>query len=111
MGRVGRTHEDDSVDGAGTVVVVSYDARGGLVLQRRWSARRAPAGPFGRGSLLPDIADLAERKRLAEKIQIRATQTVPYVPIGVAYQIRAARADLTGLLTPPAPVYWNISRK
>jgi peptide/nickel transport system substrate-binding protein len=58
-----------------------------------------------------DTADLAERKRLAEKIQIRATQTVPYIPIGVAYQIRAARADLTGLLTPPAPVYWNISRK
>ena len=57
------------------------------------------------------FGDTAERKRLAEKIQIRATQTVPYIPIGVAYQIRAARADLTGLLTPPAPVYWNIGRK
>ncbi|WP_293795244.1 ABC transporter substrate-binding protein [uncultured Bosea sp.] len=58
-----------------------------------------------------DLSDVAQRKALAEKIQLRAVETVPYVPIGVQYQIRAYRANLTGLLTPPAPVYWNIARK
>ncbi len=58
-----------------------------------------------------NTADAAERKKLAEQIQLRALETVPYIPLGVAYQIRAARADLTGILTPPAPVYWNVGRK
>jgi peptide/nickel transport system substrate-binding protein len=58
-----------------------------------------------------DLSDKEERKALAEKLQARAAETVPYVPIGVQYQIRAHRANLTGLLTPPAPVYWNITRK
>lgn len=58
-----------------------------------------------------NTSDLAERKTIAEQIQLRAVETVPYVPIMVAYQIRASRADLAGILNPPAPVYWNISRK
>lgn len=57
-----------------------------------------------------DLSDKEQRKMLAQKIQARAAETVPYVPIGVQYQIRAHRANLTGLLTPPAPVYWNITR-
>ncbi|NPU14956.1 ABC transporter substrate-binding protein [Bradyrhizobium sp. 83002] len=62
-------------------------------------------GAFG------DSADMAERKALAGQIQQRAVQTVPYIPIAVAYQFRAARSDLIGILNPPAPVYWNVSRK
>ena len=58
-----------------------------------------------------NTSDMAERKKLAQEIQVRAAQTVPYVPLMVQYQIRTARAELTGVLTPPAPVYWNISRK
>lgn len=58
-----------------------------------------------------DLSDKEQRKALAAKIQTRAAETVPYVPIGVQYQIRAHRANLTGLLTPPAPVYWNIARQ
>jgi peptide/nickel transport system substrate-binding protein len=58
-----------------------------------------------------DLSDKAQRQALAAKIQARAAETVPYVPIGVQYQIRAHRANLTGLLTPPAPVYWNIARQ
>lgn len=57
------------------------------------------------------LSSLEERKALAEKIQLRATETVPYVPIGLQYQIRAHRSNLIGLLTPPAPVYWNLQRK
>jgi peptide/nickel transport system substrate-binding protein len=58
-----------------------------------------------------DLTNLDERKALAKKIQLRALQTVPYIPIATQYQIRTYRADLSGLLTPPAPVYWNIERK
>ena len=58
-----------------------------------------------------NLTDTAERKALAEKIQLRAVETVPFVPIGMQYQIRAQRDDLVGILTPPAPVYWNIERK
>lgn len=58
-----------------------------------------------------DLTNLDERKALAEKIQLRALQTVPYIPIATQYQIRTYRANLSGLLTPPAPVYWNIERK
>lgn len=57
-----------------------------------------------------NLSDVEERKALAQKIQLRAVKTVPYVPIGLQYQIRAHRANLTGLLTPPAPVYWNVRR-
>jgi len=62
-------------------------------------------------SAFGDSADMAERKALAEQIQLRAVQTVPYIPIAVSYQFRAARAELTGILNPPAPVYWSVTRK
>jgi peptide/nickel transport system substrate-binding protein len=62
-------------------------------------------------STFADLSDLGARKALAAKIQARAVETVPYIPIGLQYQIRAHRANLTGILTPPAPVYWNIARK
>jgi peptide/nickel transport system substrate-binding protein len=62
-------------------------------------------------SAFADLSDLGARKALATKIQARAVETVPYIPIGLQYQIRAHRANLTGILTPPAPVYWNIARK
>lgn len=56
------------------------------------------------------LSDPAERKALAQKIQLRAVETVPYVPIGLQYQIRAHRAGITDILTPPAPVYWNLKK-
>ena len=58
-----------------------------------------------------DTADLEARKRIAAEIQARALETVPYVPIGTQYQLRGYRTELTGLINPPAPVYWNVSRK
>jgi peptide/nickel transport system substrate-binding protein len=58
-----------------------------------------------------DLTDAAERKALAAKIQERAIQVVPYIPIGVQYQIRSHRSNLSGIHSPPAPVYWNIERK
>ncbi len=58
-----------------------------------------------------DAQDEAAKREIAARIQARALETVPYVPIGVQYQLRAHRANLDGLLSPPAPVYWNVSRR
>jgi peptide/nickel transport system substrate-binding protein len=58
-----------------------------------------------------DTAELEGRKAIAAEIQARALETVPYVPIGVQYQLRAHRAELMGVINPPAPVYWNIGRR
>ncbi|MCQ4162168.1 ABC transporter substrate-binding protein [Roseomonas sp. GC11] len=58
-----------------------------------------------------DTTDEAARRDITARIQARALETVPYVPIGIQYQLRAHRANLDGLLNPPAPVYWNVSRR
>jgi peptide/nickel transport system substrate-binding protein len=58
-----------------------------------------------------DTPDEAQRRDIANRIQARALETVPYIPIGVQYQLRAHRSNLEGLLNPPAPVYWNVSRR
>ncbi|SFK18470.1 ABC transporter substrate-binding protein [Falsiroseomonas stagni] len=58
-----------------------------------------------------DTPDEARKREISAQIQARALETVPYIPIGVQYQLRAHRANLTGLLNPPAPVYWNVSRR
>jgi len=58
-----------------------------------------------------DAGDLAARKRIAEQVQVRAETVAPYWPIIDMFQIRAARAELHGILNPPAPVYWNITRE
>jgi hypothetical protein len=34
----------------------------------------------------------------------------PFFPAGVIYSIRGSRSNLTGILTAPVPVYWNIAR-
>jgi peptide/nickel transport system substrate-binding protein len=47
---------------------------------------------------------------LAEQIQRRAYETVPYVPLGQYVRPFAYRAELTGLLH-TLPVFWNVDRK
>lgn len=58
-----------------------------------------------------DASDAAKRKEIAASLQRRALEVVPYVPIAVQYQVRAYRANLTGQVNPPAPVYWAIHRQ
>jgi peptide/nickel transport system substrate-binding protein len=57
-----------------------------------------------------DAADPAARKKIATEVQLRAEVVAPYWPIINVFQVRAARADLKGILNPPAAVYWNITR-
>ena len=44
------------------------------------------------------IPDLDGRKAHARAVQLRAIETVPYVPVGQFYLVRGYRKDLTGLL-------------
>ncbi len=51
-----------------------------------------------------------ERKAIAEKIQLRAMETVPYVPIAQLKIIAAYRSSLTGVLHSPIALYWNVEK-
>jgi peptide/nickel transport system substrate-binding protein len=55
--------------------------------------------------------DLATQKAIAEAVQVRATQFVSHINLGQYYQPIAARTSVSGILTAPAPVLWNISIK
>lgn len=57
-----------------------------------------------------DAAGAAERRAIAEAMQRRAAELVPYIPVGQLALVRGLRADLAGLLAAPVPVYWNITR-
>ncbi len=57
-----------------------------------------------------DEADPAQRKRLATAIQAEVFEDVAYIPLGNYRQSAAWRADLTGHLKGPVPLFWNVSR-
>ncbi len=54
--------------------------------------------------------DAAERKKLARAIQEEVFSNVQYVPLGQYRQSTAWRRSLSGLLTGPAPVFWNVTK-
>lgn len=54
--------------------------------------------------------NLDARKVIARKIQEQAVGTGPYVPVGQFWLVRGQQASLQGLLSPGAPVYWNVSK-
>lgn len=50
-----------------------------------------------------------ERRRIAEQIQLRAAEFLPYIPLGQLYAPVAHRANVRGLIEMPIPVMWNVS--
>ncbi len=52
----------------------------------------------------------AQRAEAAQAYHRRATETVPYVPLGQFALVRGYSARLQGILDSPVPVYWNISK-
>ncbi len=54
--------------------------------------------------------NLEERKKIAEKIQLRAMQSVPYVPVMQTYTLVAYRRNLTGMVNSPLVVYWGVDK-
>ena len=57
-----------------------------------------------------DAADDAERKRLADAIQVQAMQTVPFVPLGFYWQPSAWRRNVTGVFPCQITAFWNIGK-
>ncbi len=53
---------------------------------------------------------LDERKQIAEKIQLRAVEFVPYVPVMQTFTTVAYRKSLKGFLQTPIVVYWNVEK-
>ena len=56
-------------------------------------------------------ADDVRRRDLADQIQQRAFEFVPYIPTGQLVGRRAFRKNLTGVLDAPLPFLWNIEKR
>lgn len=57
-----------------------------------------------------DAPDEAGRKAIAEQIQRRALETVPYVPLGQIFQPTAYRDGLKDVVRSHLPLFWGVRR-
>jgi peptide/nickel transport system substrate-binding protein len=56
--------------------------------------------------------DPQKQKAIAEQVQARAMQIGTHIHLGQWYQPAAIRKDaVSGILTTPAPVFWNVAKK
>jgi peptide/nickel transport system substrate-binding protein len=55
-------------------------------------------------------ADPAEQTRLERQYELRAYETVPFIPLGRYLQTSAWRDNVTGILKGPCVVFWNIAK-
>jgi peptide/nickel transport system substrate-binding protein len=52
--------------------------------------------------------DPAKQKAIAEAVQVRLTEQTSHIHLGQYYQPIATNKSLSGILTAPVPVFWNI---
>ena len=55
--------------------------------------------------------DPAKQKAIAEAVQVRDTEVTTHLYLGQWYQPAGSRKNVTGILTAPAPVFWNVEKK
>jgi peptide/nickel transport system substrate-binding protein len=55
--------------------------------------------------------DETRRRDLADQIQQRAFEFVPYIPTGQLVARRAFRQNLVGVIDAPLPFLWNIEKR
>ncbi|HKG84606.1 MAG TPA: ABC transporter substrate-binding protein [Beijerinckiaceae bacterium] len=55
--------------------------------------------------------DPAKQKAIAEAVQVRDTEVTTHLYLGQWYQPAASRKNITGYLTAPVPVFWNVEKK
>jgi peptide/nickel transport system substrate-binding protein len=53
--------------------------------------------------------DPAKQKAIAEAVQLQATKMTPHINLGQWYQPIATRRSVSGILTAPVPVFWNVA--
>ncbi|MFO1023655.1 MAG: ABC transporter substrate-binding protein [Acetobacteraceae bacterium] len=57
-----------------------------------------------------DAPDVAGQKTICEQIQLRAFETLPFMPLGQWYYPRAARSDLTDFVRCQDVLFWGVRR-
>ncbi len=57
-----------------------------------------------------DSTDPAEQRKLDQAIQLRAFETVPFIPLGQYLPPAAWRKNMTGMLKGAMPVFWNVAK-
>jgi peptide/nickel transport system substrate-binding protein len=57
-----------------------------------------------------DAPDLAAQKALAAKIQQRAFEFVPFMPLGQIFQPTAFRSNVTGIVKCALPLFWGVRK-
>ena len=57
-----------------------------------------------------DAPDLASQKALAEQIQLRGLETLPYIPLGQMFQPTAFRSDIKDIVKAMFPLFWGVRR-
>jgi peptide/nickel transport system substrate-binding protein len=57
-----------------------------------------------------DAPDLATQKAIAAQIQLRALETVPYIPLGQIFQPTAYRSDIKDVVPAAIPLFWGVRR-
>ena len=58
-----------------------------------------------------DESDEAERKKIVEQIQLRASENPTHAFLGQYTAVSALRKNVTGALISPVSVFWNIEKK
>jgi peptide/nickel transport system substrate-binding protein len=57
-----------------------------------------------------DAPDLKSQKAIAEQVQLRALQTVPYIPLGQIFQPTAFRSNIQDIVKGPFALFWGVRR-
>ncbi|MCH8884568.1 MAG: ABC transporter substrate-binding protein, partial [SAR324 cluster bacterium] len=55
-------------------------------------------------------SDPVQQKKIADELQIRSFEVVPYVNYGQWFAPTAYRNNLKGVIISPVPFFWNISK-
>ena len=55
-------------------------------------------------------SDPAQQKKIADELQVRSYEVVPYVNYGQWFAPTAYRNNLKGVIISPVPFFWNISK-
>ena len=95
----------DMSDVAGSAVINSDCNRGGWF---GWPCDEQTQTLRNAWALEPD---LAKRKAIAEQVQLRSAQAVPFVPLGQFLLPFAHRANLVDIQDTLGPVFWSIKRR
>jgi peptide/nickel transport system substrate-binding protein len=55
-------------------------------------------------------APIDQQKAIADRIQVRAFETVPFIPLGYYWQPSAWNKSVAGTFSCPITSFWNISK-